>query len=499
MFTFLARFVTLALYGCFKLFSRQHYLPLPPGPSTHTFAGAQKLLPRIHPWKTYAAWSQKYRSPLVSFRVYNRRTIVLNTREAIHDLLNKRAHMYSDRPKSWMYHVLCGRGNSVFNISASNERHARYRKLIQSGLGARAAKKYWELLEAEVDNLLQGFRRSPQDFEKHIRRNAAAVIMKMAYGYSILDEDDFFIGVAEEAAQISGWALAPGRWMVDYFPILRYIPSWIPGAHFKRQGEAWRVRLQDLSEVPHQWVKGQMASGTYTDSFTSRLLRPDGCTFVDPDEDDIIKWTAGGLYAGATDTTISAMISFVMLMALHQDVQRRAQLEIHEVTKAHNRTDGLPRASDLGELKYLVAVLKEVLRYAPVSNLALPHLVTQDDEYHGYHIPAGTTIVANVWAVTRDSQTYPNPDVFDPERFVAKDGDESTQQPDPRLFCFGFGRRTCPGTQFAETTMLLTMAGILSQFNIWCNKEAGAPQVDFTTAITSCIVPFDINITPRSI
>ncbi|KAG9220402.1 hypothetical protein CCMSSC00406_0006667 [Pleurotus cornucopiae] len=359
---------------------------------------------------------------------------------------------------------------------------------MQSGLGARATKKYWELLEAEVDNLLQGFRRSPRNFKKHIRRNAAAVVMKMAYGYSILDEDDFFIGVAEEAAQISGWALAPGRWMVDYFPIR---------ARFKRQGEAWRVRLQDLSEVPHQWVKGQMVSGTYTDSFTSRLLRPDGCTFVDPDEDDIIKWTAGGLYAGATDTTISAMISFVMLMALHQDVQRRAQLEIHEVMKAHDRTDGLPRASDLGELKYLVAVLKEVLRYAPISNLALPHLATQDDEYHGYRIPAGTTIVANVWAVTRDSQTYPNPDIFDPERFVGNGGDESTQQPDPRLFCFGFGRRTCPGTQFAETTMLLTMAAILSQFNISYNKEAGAPQVDFTTAITSHIVPFDINITPR--
>lgn len=63
------------------------------------------------------------------------------------------------------------------------------------------------------------------------------------------------------------------------------------------------------------------------------------------------------------------MISFVMLMALHQDVQRRAQLEIHEVMQAHDRTDGMPRASDLGELKYLVAVLKEVLRYAPISNM----------------------------------------------------------------------------------------------------------------------------------
>lgn len=35
------------------------------------------------------------------------------------------------------------------------------------------------------------------------------------------------------------------------------------------------------------------------------------------------------------------------------------------------------------------------------TDIALPHLATQDDEYHGYHIPAGTTIVANVWYVFR--------------------------------------------------------------------------------------------------
>lgn len=52
------------------------------------------------------------------------------------------------------------------------------------------------------------------------------------------------------------------------FPV-RYIPSWIPGARFKRQGEAWRVRLQDLSEVPHQWVKGQMV-GAATCAHTYR-------------------------------------------------------------------------------------------------------------------------------------------------------------------------------------------------------------------------------------
>lgn len=56
-------------------------------------------------------------------------------------------------------------------------------------------------------------------------RNAAAVIMELAYGYKVQDVDDQFIGIANEAAKISGWALAPGRWLVDYIPIS---PSFSP-------------------------------------------------------------------------------------------------------------------------------------------------------------------------------------------------------------------------------------------------------------------------------
>lgn len=101
--------------------------------------------------------------------------------------------------------------------------------------------------------------------------------MKVAYGYTVV-ENDPFIGVAEESAKISGWALTPGRWLVDYYPIgrlrlriispsgllkpfsvsVRFLPLWFPFAGFRRQGEEWRQKLESLSEVPHQWVKTQM-------------------------------------------------------------------------------------------------------------------------------------------------------------------------------------------------------------------------------------------------
>jgi hypothetical protein len=215
---------------------------------------------------------------------------------------------------------------------------------------------------------------------------------------------------------------------------VRFVPSWFPGAGWKRQGEVWRKRLDTLSSVPHEWVKQQMvcdyfplglnlaagndtihqASGSYTESFTSRHLRPNGEIIVDAEHDDIIKWCAGGLYAGAADTviqyiqsaakllqkftmlslqTVSAILSFIHLMALYPEVQEKAQAELDNVVGYEH----LPHPSNLGRLTYMSAVLSEVLRFAPVANLALPHKVTQDDEYHGYRIPKETTIIANIW------------------------------------------------------------------------------------------------------
>lgn len=98
-------------------------------------------------------------------------------------------------------------------------------------------------------------------------------------------------------------------------------------------------------------------------------------------------------------------------MAKYPDIQRRAQAEIEDVVGK----DTLPSVEDETRLPYVVAVMKESLRYGPVAPLGksessirtftelssqwvgLPHRVVQDDEYLGYRIPKGATVVANIW------------------------------------------------------------------------------------------------------
>ena len=83
----------------------------------------------------------------------------------------------------------------------------------------------------------------------------------------------------------------------------------------------------------------------------------------------------------------------------------------------------------------------------------------------GTFIPKGTIIVGNSWAILRDEKRYPNPEVFDPTRFLTKDGKLNPDVPDPTE-AFGFGRRICAGRYFADHVLWLTIANVLAVFRL---------------------------------
>ena len=88
-----------------------------------------------------------------------------------------------------------------------------------------------------------------------------------------------------------------------------------------------------------------------------------------------------------------------------------------------------------------------------------------DDEYNGYHIPAGSLVLGNAWAVLHDAEAYPEPHTFNPRRFLSPEGALRDDVPFPTEV-FGFGRRICPGRYFAMDTLFLAIAGMLAVFTI---------------------------------
>jgi hypothetical protein len=88
---------------------------------------------------------------------------------------------------------------------------------------------------------------------------AGALIMNITYGIEVLEFNDPYIKIAEEAMHGMAVACVPGAFLVDFFPALAYIPSWFPGANFKRKAKQWRKVAFELLELPFAEAKRNIA------------------------------------------------------------------------------------------------------------------------------------------------------------------------------------------------------------------------------------------------
>ena len=125
--------------------------------------------------------------------------------------------------------------------------------------------------------------------------------------------------------------------------------------------------------------------------------------------------------------------------------------------------NGVVQESDISQLPYLQAVVKETFRLHPPAPLLLPRKAETDVEILGFLVPKDTQVLVNVWAVGRDPSTWENPNRFEPERFLGKDTDVKGR--DYELTPFGAGRRICPGLPLAVKTVPLMLASLLYSFD----------------------------------
>lgn len=180
-------------------------------------------------------------------------------------------------------------------------------------------------------------------------------------------------------------------------------------------------------------------------------------------------------------------------MALFPDIQKIAQDEIDRVIGS----DRLPTFEDRPFLPYVEALVKEVFRWHTVTPLGFPHVASSDDIYEGMFIPKGAILIPNIRLFTHDEANYKDPHVFNPERFLGENAEM-----DPKTVIFGFGRRICPGKDFADESVFLTIALSLAAFNIRKARDGDGhviePRAEFTPGIISRPLDFPCDVKPRS-
>ncbi len=93
----------------------------------------------------------------------------------------------------------------------------------------------------------------------------AATIISTSYGLDVEPEHDPNVERAEKALVQLKDAGISGTFVVDILPPLRYMPSWMPGAGFKRYAERARLDTVDMRESPYQQGVRRLVSDLFTD------------------------------------------------------------------------------------------------------------------------------------------------------------------------------------------------------------------------------------------
>ncbi|KAM0939567.1 putative cytochrome P450 [Dioscorea sansibarensis] len=161
--------------------------------------------------------------------------------------------------------------------------------------------------------------------------------------------------------------------------------------------------------------------------------------------------------------------------------------------------DRVVNESDIKNLIYLQAVIKESFRLTPPGELLVPRETVHDCVVAGFHIPTGTQVIVNAWKLQRDPHVWPNPLEFQPERFLpshAAAGIDVKGQ-NYELIPFGSGRRLCPGISMAQHVLHLTLARLIQGFELRPEGNVPAEIYEGLFSVSSYSAPLMVEITPR--
>ncbi|CCM06679.1 uncharacterized protein FIBRA_08964 [Fibroporia radiculosa] len=319
-------------------------------------------MPTSYQWKTYTQWAEKW-GDIISVTLLGQPIVVVSSLKHVTELLERRSALYSDRPRLTVGGKIVG-WDRIVVLSPYGPRLREARRLLSRWFGSKSSvARFAPMLQHETSKYLLDLRRSPEQFVAHIKKSAAAIILRMTYGYQIQGDKDPLLEIVDKAMVHFTMLVLLGTFLVDTFPILEHVPSWVPGTDWKQRALHARQDTDAMLNVPYNIVEKEMAAGTATPSFLSVNMEGN----PDPTEEfrSILKTTAGALYAGGSDTTVSTLHSFFLAMACYPEIQKKAQQEIDAVIG----NDRLPTLADQDSLPYVNAVCTELHRWNPVIPL----------------------------------------------------------------------------------------------------------------------------------
>jgi cytochrome P450 len=375
--------------------------------------------------------------------------VVLNSDRVVSEIIAKRGKVTNERPDMPIASGLVSNGKRT--VIRQEEEWKEGRRVMHQLLSGSHLKTYAGMQELESIDMLRRYLHEPHLWFAHHYRYATSVLYRIVMGYPLnkskAELDDYQRVTIEFVTAIN-------RSYIDFFPALAKLPRFLqPWRKFWAQMGAFHW------QVFYDWytpIKNAVRNGTAPPSFVRDVLLHPDVRYTGDDEEAM--YLATSVMAAGGDNTRMTMNVFVMAMITNPEAQARAREEVDRACTSEDGTLRLPRMTDLPNMPYIAAMIKEVLRWRPTVPIVPPHMLTEDLHFDGHVIPAGTSFLINSIGLSNE---FDNPNEFRPERWMPGGSAVGKEEKIPNFWGFGGGRRICVGWKVAEQALFIAFARLV--------------------------------------
>ncbi|KAI7658152.1 putative cytochrome P450 [Hortaea werneckii] len=454
---------------------------LPPGPPTLPILGNIHQIPKQGVHFQFTEWARQY-GGIYTLKLGTGTAAVITDPRLVKQLLDKKSSKYAERPRSYVANLIAG-GDHILLMDYGNQ-WCETRKLFHSQFTEKMVEtEHIKVQEAEARQMLRDYLVEPEQHMLHPKRYSNSITMSLVWGVRTPTAHTRHMHRLYDVMEVWSKVMETGATPpVDIYPFLHWLPqrvftNWIDRATHVRN-EMNKLYADFLHDI--RLRRSRVGNrGSFMDKVLDAAAsekRPEGLTFSDHE----LYFMGGTATEGGSDTSASIITAFVQAMVAYPEIQRKAQTQIDSVVGP----DRSPTWQDYPRLPYIAQCVKETMRWRPVTPLAFPHALAEDDwiseNETQYLLPKGTTIILNAWGLHHDPTRFANPSTFDPDHYATTSTSPTTLLATDLAngpwekrdhYGYGAGRRFCPGAHLAERNLFLAMAKLLWGFDILPSKK----------------------------
>ncbi|XP_019623532.1 PREDICTED: cytochrome P450 2U1-like [Branchiostoma belcheri] len=480
-------FCTAFFLACFLLKRRRN---LPPYPAGRVPVLGHLLALGRAPHLKLTAWRRQY-GDVFTVRMGMEDVVVLNGYSVVKDALVDRSELFASRPPNYLFDAVFGFGKDFATARWGTEfkQRRRFATAALKNLGMKVGTGSIDEKIREEANCLRNrmteYDGRPFDVSNDLTVAAGNVICSMTFGKRYDYEDETFRELGKAIANVMA-ELAAGQ-IFSVFPFLRFVPGINRTCRevLKQNSKIHRVLWDEIARH-----RENLDRENPRDFLDFCLLEVEKQEKVEGLTEENVLYMASDLFFAGTDTTNNTLLWGLLYMTLHPDIQSKVQQELDAVVG-----EGLPTLSHRSQLPYLNACLLEVMRIRTIAPFAIPHATTETVKIQEYDIPKGIKVLPNLYSLHMDPAYWPDPDRFDPGRFLDAEGDV-IKKPEGFML-FSGGRRVCLGEQLARMELFLFFSTLLQSFTFKTPEGAPPPTTDGVLGTTLAPHTFKICAIPR--